>query len=126
MTLKDNEAGLNKISNSVLKYSINEISQILSKIINKCILEGYFQQELKSGCITPIHKSGSKTSLKNYRPVCSLSSLSKIIEKVVYNRMLKFIDKYKILSSQQFGFRKKMGTETALANYTASKIIMLG
>ena len=31
--------------------------------------------------------------------------------------MLKFIDKHKILSTQQFGFRKKMGTETALANY---------
>ena len=31
--------------------------------------------------------------------------------------MLKFIDKHKILSSQQFGFRKNMGTETALANY---------
>ena len=115
--LKDNGAGLNKISNSVLKYSTNEISQILSKIINKCILQGYFPQELKSGCITPIHKNGDKTSVKNYRPVCSLSSLSKIIEKVVYNRMLNFIDKHKILSTQQFGFRKKMGTETALANY---------
>ena len=115
--LKDNGAGLYKISNSVLKYSINEISQILSKIINKCILQGYFPQELKTGCITPIYKTGDKTAIKNYRPVCSLSSLSKIIEKLVYNRMLKFIDKHKILSSQQFGFRKNMGTETALANY---------
>ena len=79
--LKDNGAGLNKISNSVLKYSTDEISQILSKIINKCILEGYFPQELKSGCITPIYKNGSKTSLKNYRPVCSLSSLLKFIDK---------------------------------------------
>ena len=105
--LKDNGTGLNKISNSILKYSNKEISQILSKIINKCILQGYFPQELKSGCITPIYKNGDKTSVKNYRPVCSLSSLSKIIEKVVYNRMLKFIDKHKILSTQQFGFRKK-------------------
>ena len=115
--LKDNGAGLNKISNSVLKDSMNEISPILSKIINKCIQQGYFPHELKSGCITPIHKNGDKTSIKNYRPVCSLSSLSKIIEKVVYNRMMKFIDKNQILSSKQFGFRKKMGTETALANY---------
>ena len=115
--LKDNGTGLNKISNSILKYSNKEISQILSKIINKCILQGYFPQELKTGCITPIYKNGDKNALKNYRPVCSLSSLSKIIEKLVYNRMLKFIDKHKLLSSQQFGFRKNMGTETALANY---------
>ena len=86
-------------------------------IINKCIQQGYFPHELKSGCITPIHKSGDKTSIKNYRPVCSLSSISKIIEKVVYNRMIKYIDKNEILSPKQYGFRKKMGTETALAHY---------
>ena len=115
--LKDNGAGLKIISNSVLKYSNSEISPLLSEIINKCINQGYFPQELKCGCITPIYKNGEKTSVKNYRPVCSLSSFSKIIEKVVYNRMMAFIDKHEILSSKQFGFRKKMGTETALAYY---------
>ena len=115
--LKDNGIGLNKISNSVLKYSIDAISPILTRIINRCIQQGYFPCELKTGCITPIHKNGSKTSIKNFRPVCSLSSFSKIIEKVVYNRMINFIDKHNILSSKQFGFRKKMGTDTALANY---------
>ena len=43
--------------------------------------------------------------------------MSKIMEKVIYNRMIKFIDKYKILSTKQYGFRKNMGTDTALVNY---------
>ena len=115
--LKDNGSGLNKISNSVLEYSKDTIAPILSNIINKCIDQGYFPTELKAGCITPIHKTGPKTSIKNYRPVCSLSSLSKIIEKVVYNRMINFIDKNDILSSKQYRFRKNMDTDTALANY---------
>ena len=115
--LKNNGTGLKKISNSVLQDNKSTISPILSDIINKCINQGYFPLELKTGCITPIHKGGDKTDVKNYRPVCSLSSLSKIIEKVVHNRMMSYIDKYGILSSKQFGFRKKMGTETALANY---------
>ena len=115
--LKDNGACFKIISNSVLKYSNNEISPLLSEIINKCINQGYFPKELKCGCITPIYKNCEKTSVKNYRPVCSLSSFSKIMEKVVYNRMMTFIDKHEILSSKQFGFRKKMGTETALAHY---------
>ena len=115
--LKDNGSGVKKISNSILQDNINVISPILSEIVNKCINQGYFPQELKTGCITPIHKGGDKTSIKNYRPVCSLSSLSKIIEKVVYNRMISYIDKNNILSSKQFGFRKNMRTETALANY---------
>ena len=83
--------GLNKISNSVLKYSIDAISPILTRVINRCIQQGYFPHELKTGCITPIHKNGPKTCIKNYRPVCSLSSLSKIIEKVVYNKMINLL-----------------------------------
>ena len=58
--LKDNGAGLHKISNSVLADSTKVISPILSVIINKCIQQGYFPHELKTGCITPIHKSGDK------------------------------------------------------------------
>ena len=115
--LKDNGSGLHKVSNSVLTDCSKIISPILSMIINKCIQQGHFPQELKTGCITPIHKSGDKTTVKNYRPVCSLLSFSKIIEKLVYNRMIKYIDKNKIFSSKQYGFRKKMGTETALAHY---------
>ena len=115
--LKNNGVGLKKISNQVLQDNNATLSPILSGIINKCVEQGYFPHELKTGCITPIHKSGAKSSIKNYRPVCSLSSLSKIIEKVIHNRMMDYIDKYDILSSKQFGFRKKMGTETALANY---------
>ena len=112
--LKDIGAGLHKVSNSVLSDSIKEISPILAVIINKCIQQGYFPHELKTGCITPIYKGGDKTTVKNYRPVCSLSSISKIIEKLVYNRMIKYIDKNNIFSSKQYGFRKKMGTETSL------------
>ena len=115
--LKDNGSGLHKVSNSVLTDCSKIISPILSTIINKCIQQGYFPHELKTGCITPIHKSGDKTTAKNYRPVCSLLSFSKIIEKLAYNRMIKYIDKNKIFSSKQYGFRKKMGTETALAHY---------
>ena len=82
-----------------------------------CIEHGYFPEELKIGCITPVFKKGDKSNISSYRPVCSLSSFSKIFEKIVYNRMLHFIDKHEILSKSQFGFRKNVSTETALANF---------
>ena len=79
--------------------------------------QGYFPENLKVGCITPIFKGGEKDKIKNYRPVCSLSCISKIIEKVIANRMVNFLEDSDILSKTQFGFRKNMGTETALLNY---------
>ena len=108
---------VHKIPSSILKHVVKEISPILAQITNICANQGYFPQELKIGCITPIFKNGNKTTISNYRPVCSLSPISKIIEKVTYNKMIKFIDKYGILSKEQYGFRKNMGTDTALANY---------
>ena len=36
--------------------------------------------------------------------------------------MIKFIDKYNILTKEQYGFRKNMGTDTALVNYIDSII----
>ena len=86
-------------------------------LINLFVQQGYFPDDLKLGCITPIFKNGDKERVNNYRPVCSLSPLSKIIEKVVSNRMVNFIEDYNILSNTQFGFRKNMGTETALIHY---------
>ena len=115
--LKDNGCGIFKIANSVLKDVRFTISNSLSKIFNLCIEHGYFPEELKIGCITPVFKKGDKTEVSSYRPVCSLSSFSKIFERIVYNRMLKFIEKHEILSKSQFGFRKNVNTETALINF---------
>ena len=75
--LKDNGVGVYRISNSVLKYVSNELSPTLALIIDICINQGYFPSELKKGCITPIHKSGNKNTVNNYRPVCSLLPLNK-------------------------------------------------
>ena len=52
--------------------------------------------------------------------MCSLSPLSKVFEKIVHKKIISFLDKFKVLSDSQFGFRKNMSTETALLNFTDS------
>ena len=79
----------------MLKYTCHEISPLIAQLINVCISQGYFSDELKTGCITPIYENGNKNTDSNYRSVCSLSPFNKIIEKVVNNKMTNFIDKYK-------------------------------
>ena len=105
-------------SSAVLEETKGIISNVLSYIFNLCVTQGYFPEELKIGRITPIFKKGSKTLINNYRPVCNLSPFSKIFEKIVHNRMIEFITKNKIFSNSQFGFRKGMGTDSALIDFT--------
>ena len=115
--LKNNGKSANIVSTLVLKENINKLSEILTHIFNNCISDGYFPNELKTGCITPIYKSGIKTEVNNYRPVCSLSPFSKIFERIIYNRMIIFIEQNQIFSKTQFGFRSGLSTESALANF---------
>ena len=81
--LKDNGNKVNSVATSVLQDSKHIITPILCHLINLFVQQGYFPDNLKTGCITPIFKTGDREKVNNYRPVCSLSPLSKIIEKVI-------------------------------------------
>ena len=100
---------VNTIATSVLVDSKHIITPVICHLINLFVSQGYFPEQLKLGCITPIFKSGDRKKANNYRPVCSLSPISKIIEKVVNNRMIDFIEDQDIFSKTQFRFRKKHG-----------------
>ena len=110
--------GIHTISTLVLKEIIPVIVEPLAHIFNLCSEQGYFPDELKTGCITPIYKKGDHHSIENYRPVCSLSQFSKIFEKIIYNRMIKYIDRFSILTDSQYGFRANKSTESALVDFT--------
>ena len=115
--LKNNGKGVNIVSTITLKENKTILSEVLAHIFNNCISDGYFPFELKEGCITPIYKGGTKTELNNYRPVCSLPSFSKIFERILYDRMITYIEKNNILSKTQYGFRKGLSTENAIINF---------
>lgn len=68
--------------------------------------------------ITPIFKAGDPKVASNYRPISFLTSLSKIIEKVVNKRLLLFLDNQGLLSDNQYGFRNNRSTEDAVTNLT--------
>ena len=68
--------------------------------------------------ITPIFKSGDKELVSNYRPISVLSCFSKILERIMYNRLYSYLVKNKILYNKQFGFQKEHSTEHAILQLT--------
>jgi hypothetical protein len=77
------------------------------------LITGCFPTRLKFSEIRPIFKRGDKNKSSNYRPISLLKSLSKIFEKVLYNRLYHHIENNHILSNEQFGFRHALSTENA-------------
>ena len=59
-------------------------------------------------------KCGDKSLFTNYRPVSVLPVFSKFLTRIVHNRLINFLNKYDILSRNQYGFRIKYSTAHAL------------
>ena len=112
--LKQSAPGPDGIHSKIIKSSYAKFIKPLKHTLNLSLSQGIFPKELKIAHVTPVYKSGDKFSINNYRPISLLSVFSKILEKLMYNRLLKFINKWKILYEFQFGFRENYGTSLAL------------
>lgn len=118
MSLKiSNSSGLDNLSSTLIKQSANYILSPLTFLINLSLLEGTFPSILKTARVFPLHKKGDNTLAENYRPVAILSTISKILERAVFNRIVEFATKHKIISESQHGFRKNRSTETAIVSF---------
>ena len=71
--------------------------------------------------IIPIHKSGAKNKIENYRPISSISNIAKLFEKIIYNRIYQWVTINNILSDKQYGFIKNRETKDAI-NYITNAI----
>jgi Reverse transcriptase (RNA-dependent DNA polymerase) len=89
----------------------------MAKIVNISFKLGKVPDLLKTAKVCPIFKDGCKKSFENYRPISILPSFSKIFERLVYNRLYKYIDKHCILSPKQYGFRAGHSTNMALLDF---------
>ena len=125
LDLKDNSSsGPMNAPNKFLKVIAQPLSQILVTIINRSMEIGYVPNSFKVGQQTPVFKSGD-VSIQNFRPITVSNSLSKILEKTVRSRIIKFIKDNKIINNSQFGFRKNHSTNHAIINLLESSLEVL-
>ena len=117
--LKDSKStGPHKINARLVKDSAEVICPTLTKLFNRSLRQGIFPEDLKNATVSPIYKNGDKSDCSNYRPISVLSTIAKILEKIVYNQLISYINENNILTNNQFGFRKSHSTTTSLLKST--------
>ena len=80
---------------------------------------GKFIDFLKIVKVIPLFKNkGSPLDVGNFRPISLLSNIDKIFEKLVYKRMIKFLENNKFIFKRQFRFRSKHSTNHSLITIT--------
>jgi hypothetical protein len=106
-----NSLDLYEISTKLLKCISLEISIPLAHIFNLSLTTGIFPKKLKTSRIVPIYKTGDPNLCDNYRPISLLSSISKILEKIVCVQLVNHLDRNNLLYVNQYGFQRGKSTE---------------
>ena len=118
-SLKTNKVyGPHSIPTNLLQSMKTEISITLKNIFNLSLRSGVHPYILRIAKTIPVYKKGSRLVVSNYRPISLLSNINKILEKIVHNRVYRFLEEQNCIYSLQFGFRKKHATNHALIEIT--------
>ena len=103
----------------VLKNICPEISPLLAKLFNRCLKERCFPDSWKMSSVCPVFKNaGDRCSPSQYRPISLLSVMSKLFESVINKAVISHLDRHKLLSDNQYGFRSSRSTADILTVIT--------
>ena len=111
INLKPNKAmGVDNIGPNILKSCASVLYKPLHYLFTLSVryCNCKLPNEWSIHCITPVFKSGKKNSVKNYRPISLLCNTSKILEKIIYDKIIGFVSKS--ISPAQFGALKGRST----------------
>ena len=78
----------------LLKCWIDIIAPVLSEVFNTSISLGRYPTKLKLSRIGPVFKSDDETDPNNYRPISLLSNFNRIFERLMYTRMMNYVEKH--------------------------------
>ena len=119
--LKRNKStGIDDLPPGMLKDLASVIAKPISYIINLSLRTGQVPTDWKIARVVPVHKSGSTTDVNNYRPISVLPVISKIMERAVHRQLMDYLERNRLLSDKQFGYRSKRSTELATALFIDS------
>ena len=107
--------GYDEISSNVIINCFSELNDPIKYLFENSIeKKGVFSDALKIARVTPFFKGGDPSNISNYRLISVLPCFSKILERIMYSRLYKYLTTEKLLYTKQFGFQTGHSTEHAI------------
>ena len=106
--------GMDEICTSVIKLALPYILPAITHIINLSIETLTFPESWKLAKIIPLFKKEDPLLPKNYRPVALLSVLSKVLERVVFRQVTRYLEDNDLVHPSLHGSRAGHSTATAI------------
>ena len=91
-SLKANKSpGADEITFNVIKHCFGELYGSLKYLFDSSLQSGVFPDLMKITILLPVFKTGDTADISNYRPISVLPCFSKILERVMYNRLYRYL-----------------------------------
>ena len=87
-------------------------------MFNLSLREGTVPHKWKHANVVPIFKKGNRCKAENYRPVSLTSVVCKLLESLLRDHMVDFLEKHNLLKDTQHGFLRGRSCLTNLLEYT--------
>ena len=117
---KDTKEGMDQIRYTVYKELPIEGKETVLKLLNDYWEKGEIPQYFKHAVIVPVQKPDKNpTEPKNYRPISLTSHLGKLLETIINNRLMNYIETNGIFKNTQSGFRQKRQTMDHVVRMTS-------
>ena len=111
-----------------MKVLATTLSSYICDIISSSLNNSFVHPDLKHAIISPIIKKKHNIDyniLSNYRPISQLTIIAKLLEKVVYQQLINYIETNDLLDIYQSAYRPFYSTETAIINVLYNVMLML-
>ena len=106
--------GPDRMHARILRELAEEITAPLTHIFNSSIRSGKVPDDWRLALVTAVHKKGSRSMASNYRPISLTSQICKLLEKIIRNNIIEFLEGNGLICLEQHGFRKARSCLTNL------------
>ena len=114
---RNNAIGCDGLNGNIIIDVYDSIKVILFKILKASLEETVFPEKLKIAKVIPVFKKGDKENIENYRLISTLP-VSKMLERIVYNRLYEYFMNNNLLHENQFVCQINNSTEHAILQFT--------
>jgi len=126
-SLSDKQCLSNPLPTWLLKKFVDVLAPFLCRLFNVCLQHGIVPSRFKSGYITPRLKKADldATDVKSYRPISNLFVLSKLLERLVAQQLVKYLMDNRLLPDLQSAYWASHSTETAVLEVLSDILLAL-
>lgn len=114
---KKKAPGPDSIDNQIIQYVNKAIPNLFKVLFNKCLELEYFPKHFKTSTLILFNKPNKNPNEPgNFRPICLLPTIGKVLEKLIINRLKHHLTINKTINEKQYGFRTNTSTENAICD----------